>query len=96
MRFSGRSENYRRRPTDRRWQVAKSAFFENRWPFSNSLRDVSSAATPNRPPNQRERIRIEFADGHGQSNRKIKSFDDPVAEKSECDGRHDNLSMTDG
>ncbi len=68
------------------WQIAESTFFEDRWPSSNSLRDLAAFVAHGPPQNRRKRIGIELVYGHRETSSKIEWLADPVAEKSDRDG----------
>jgi hypothetical protein len=81
--------------SDRWWQVAESTFPEDRGPSLNFLRSLAAAVTPQGPPNERKRIRVEFANGHRQRSANVEPFRDPAAKESDCDCSHNKLAFTD-
>jgi hypothetical protein len=81
--------------SDRCWQMAESAFPEDRGPSLNFLCSLAAAVTPEGPPHEGKRIRIEFANRHRQRSANVEPFRDPAATKSDCDCSHNKLAFTD-
>jgi hypothetical protein len=75
--------------------MAESTFPEDCRPSLNSRYSLAAAVTPEGPPDEGKRIRVEFANRHRQWSANVEPFRDPAAKKSDCDCRHNKLAFVD-